>query len=102
MEITTVRNWRAWVRSIRAGESKYAYLEKGQNIRSVRCAANVINTDYRADGRDIFVHIQFLWQERKVIAIATTASEIPKYNSPNDWKSKNKEDHTGDDKTTGD
>ncbi len=97
-----VKNWRAWVRSIRLGEVKYAHLAEGQNIRSVRCAANVINSDYRDDKRDIFVHIQYMWQERMVKGIATTASEIQNYISPNEWKSKNKKDDTGSNKATGD
>lgn len=97
-----IKNWRRWVRSVRLGEVKCAHLATGQNIRTVRCAANVINSDRRDDGRDLFIHIRYEWQERIVIAYATTLSEIKNYDSPYDWKAKIKQIDAGHYQATGD
>lgn len=84
---TIIKNWRAWVRSVRAEKTgvKVASLSKGQRLETVRCAANVVNTNYRLDGIDYFVHIHYNYEDNTIKAIGSLASELENYNK-DDWK----------------
>ena len=78
---------RAWVRRARVGgEVIIGRLPQGKKLRSIRCAANVVNDDYRFEGKDIFVHVHFDWTTQVLVAIATTASELKDPNNAEKWK----------------
>ncbi len=85
--IEEIKNMRAWVRRARVGgEVIIGRLPQGKKLRSIRCAANVVNDDYRFEGKDIFVHVHFDLTTQVLVAIATTASELKDPNNAEKWK----------------
>ena len=88
-----ITNMRAWMRGIRAaGEVKFGKLSGKVNVRSLRCAANVVNDDNRVDGKDFFIHIHYCWKQQVAVAVAVSLEERKtELNTPgyaNEWKKK--------------
>lgn len=97
-----ITNMRAWMRGIQAaGDVKCGKLSGNVNVRSLRCAANVVNDDNRQDGKGFFIHVHYCWKHQVAVAVAVTSEEHEReLNTPgyaNEWKKKIPKDYARND-----
>ena len=97
-----ITNMRACMRGIQAaGEVKCGMLSGKVNVRSLRCAANVVNDDNRQGGKGIFIHVHYCWKQQVAVAVAVSSEEHEReLNTPgyaNEWKKKIPKDYARND-----